>query len=146
MLHQKNTLSKNILALFDDKNPLIWIVTLALTSQIEKLLENAKVSIIVSAIAGGVLWFYYRRKNEERLKKISYTVESPLPPEPSEGLILLLSPYFDRANPDKITIDSQIDLNSVGYIPRSLLRSVKTASERVLLSEAEPRSVRGVAK
>ena len=39
-----------------------------------------------------------------------------------------------------------IDLNSVGYIPRSLLRSVKTASERVLLSEAEPRSVRGVAK
>ena len=55
MLHQKNTLSKNILALFDDKNPLIWIVTLALTSQIEKLLENTKVSIIVSAIAGGVL-------------------------------------------------------------------------------------------
>ena len=40
----------------------------------------------------------------------------------------------------------QVDLNSVGYIPRSLLRSVKTASERVLLSEAEPRSVRGVAK
>jgi hypothetical protein len=39
-----------------------------------------------------------------------------------------------------------IDLNSVGYIPRSLLRSVKTASEGVLLSEAEPRSVRGVAK
>ena len=39
-----------------------------------------------------------------------------------------------------------VDLNSVGYIPRSLLRSVKTASERVLLSEAEPRSVRGVAK
>jgi Ca2+-binding EF-hand superfamily protein len=38
------------------------------------------------------------------------------------------------------------DLNSVGYIPRSLLRFVKTASERVLLSEAEPRSVRGVAK
>lgn len=109
MLHKKNTLSKNILALFDDKNPLIWIVTLALTSQIEKLLENAKVSIIVSAIAGGVFWLYYHRKNEERLKKISYTVESPLPPEPSEGLILMLSPYFDRANPDKITVDSQID-------------------------------------
>jgi hypothetical protein len=54
MLHKKNTLSKNILALFDDKNPLIWIVTLALTSQLEKLLENTKVSIIVSAIAGDV--------------------------------------------------------------------------------------------
>ena len=94
MLHQKNTLSKNILALFDDKNPLIWIVTLALTSQLEKLLENTKVSIIVSAIAGGVFWLYYHRKNEERLKKISYTVESPLPPEPSEGLILMLSPYL----------------------------------------------------
>ncbi len=40
----------------------------------------------------------------------------------------------------------RVDLNSVGYIPRSLLRSVKTASEGVLLSEAEPRSVRGVAK
>jgi GDPmannose 4,6-dehydratase len=39
-----------------------------------------------------------------------------------------------------------LDLNFVGYIPRSLLRFVKTASERVLLSEAEPRSVRGVAK
>jgi len=44
------------------------------------------------------------------------------------------------------TIFNGFDLNSVGYIPRSLLRFVKTASERVLLSEAEPRSVRGVAK
>jgi hypothetical protein len=45
-----------------------------------------------------------------------------------------------------LTAFAYFDLNSVGYIPRSLLRSVKTASERVLLSEAEPRSVRGVAK
>ncbi|PZV20097.1 MAG: hypothetical protein DCF12_22670 [Snowella sp.] len=47
---------------------------------------------------------------------------------------------------EKLRQISNVDLNSVGYIPRSLLRSVKTASEGVLLSEAEPRSVRGVAK
>jgi hypothetical protein len=53
---------------------------------------------------------------------------------------------FDNDQIYDLLMFDRIDLNSVGYIPRSLLRSVKTASERVLLSEAEPRSVRGVAK
>ena len=60
----------------------------------------------------------------------------------SHIIICRNDPFAEVVIPNHKTLD----LNSVGYIPRSLLRSVKTASERVLLSEAEPRSVRGVAK
>jgi len=91
--------------LIDASKPWGFLLTAIISGQIGERSKNPIVAALVVIGIGLAFWFWQKRSKKDE----AYIIHEPIPPEPKEGLILLLSPYNPRCNKDREEIKNKIE-------------------------------------